>query len=173
MLTLSSTTATEVAKSSTQPFYIVELLFSTPLRLSSGPTCSWNSQTWTANGVGVRDILQLDGGGQKAVIRLPNTDNSASALVMSDGIVDVGCNIWQLYGAGPYAVGDAVQIFSGVIDSVDEMTLSSVLMQAVSDSARREKSPRIYFDHICRYLPPAGRVLAWNGQYFKLETRNG
>lgn len=173
MRTLSANAQSEAAKSRTTPRYLVQLGYVPALYLSTSGNQTWNGQTWTANGIRVDDILFLAGGVQSAHITLPNTDNSAGALILTDGIDDIACDIWELRGAGPHAVDDVIHVFSGVLDSVDEVTVTHARLSAVTDSVRLARAPRLLFDQFCNFIPAPGSTLTWAALQFKLERRGG
>lgn len=173
MRSLSARTGAEAARKASRPFHVLQLGYPTPIRLSSRETVDWNGATWTGGGVVIGDLVQLNGGGQKASFMVANADNSMSALILATGIAGVAVDIWMLYGAAPFAAEDGVHLFSGVIDDADDLTLTSVKLTAVSDSRHRELAPRVYFDHLCTRIPPAGRQIPWNGFIYTLEGKLG
>lgn len=173
MRTLSTAAAADVVKPITTPFHLVELVMaSATYRWSTRGTVSWDSQTWTEAGVMVEGLRNLVGGGMEGAISITNTDNAASALVLADGVADRECRVWQLNGAGPYVLADAVKLFDGVCDGAD-IGLDRVRIDIITAKRVRETAPRIYFEAFCAHMPAAGTVLAWGGEHYTLENRNG
>lgn len=169
MRTLSTTTNTEVSKTITRPILLVEISFPIAYRWATLGDVTWNGYTWTSNGVRVEDIRNLAGGGVEGRISIPNHDNAASALVLGNSIADTPCVIWHLYGDGPYAVADAVELFRGVLDGA-EIGLDRVSIGLTSTGRVNEVSPRLFIaPPICNKLPPRGTVLAWAGERYTLE----
>ena len=171
MRTLTAATKTEIERDITRPIYLVELVMATvTYRLSTGPAVSWNGSTWSQSGAQVDDLRAVSGGAQEGRISLPNHDNAASALVLSDGVAGRACRIWQLYGDGPYATNDAVLLFDGECDGAD-LTIERVSIDLTSSGRIRELSPRLYWEHFCKHIPPAGTVISWGGEHYRLERR--
>jgi hypothetical protein len=75
-----------------------------------------------------------------------------------------------LYGAGPFASGDAAQLFSGVVDGAEIGSVRATL-SLVSSARRRLTGPRIYCQPpLCNHIPPAGKVITWGGEEFQFES---
>lgn len=173
MLSLPEMIAVETALPTTKPFYLIEIGFDSPLRLSTGIPVPWNSQNWVAVGARMVAINEGVSGAQSATISLSNIDSSASSLVLNEGTEDRPITIWQLYGGGPFGVNDAVKIFNGVIDDVPSMTAERVTLNAVSTSSAFQLCPRVYFEHVCNHMPAAGAEFVWGGQRYILGEKNG
>lgn len=174
MRTLSTTTDTETAKAITRPIELIELvLASGTYRWSSAGDVSFNGYTWSESGAQVDHLQSLAGGAQQGIISLSNTDNAASALVLADGVADAPITLYQLYGDGPYAADDAVELFSGVCDGAPQIGLDRVQISITSAGRAREFAPRIYFEQFCNWIPPAGKVISWGGEHYRLERRDG
>lgn len=173
MRALSGATLSEIVKPITRPINLIEIVFAAvTYRLSTGPTVTWNAQTWIASGAKVENLQSLVGGAMDGRISLPNTDNAASALVLVDGVADRVCRIYQLYGDGPYSVGDEIKLFEGVCDNA-EIDLDRVVINITTERRLSETAPRIYFEAFCTRLPPAGTVISWGGEHYRLEARDG
>lgn len=171
MRDLTAATGTEIARGITRPRYLIELVMeNVTYRWSSGSEATWNGQLWTQNGAQVDDLRAVAGGAQEGRISLPNHDNAASALVLSDGINGRACRIWQIYGDGPFATDDAVLLFEGVCDGA-ELAIERVSIDLTSAGRVNELSPRLYWDMACTHIPPAGTVISWGGEHYRLERR--
>lgn len=174
MRTLSSTTSTETAKPITRPIHLVEIVTNTvTYRWSSSNDVTYNSATYTGNGVSVSALRNLAGGGQEGQITLPNIDGAAAALVLSADIADKACRIYELSGDGPYSVGDAVLLFEGVCDCASDINDERVTIDITSAARNMEQTPRILWNLFCHHMPAAGTVIAWAGERYTLEPRSG
>lgn len=169
MRTLSTPTQTEIAKTYTDPGYLVEIAFSTVVRLSSRADVSWNGSTWLASNVRV-DGLSSDGqGAQTGVLTLGNADNVFGALVLNEGVAGRAIKVWKFYD-GATAAADPVQVFSGWGDEA-EIGLTEVRISLVSESLESLSSPRNFINKAngFNHLPPAGTIINWGGQAYRLE----
>lgn len=163
MKTLSTNTQTDVTAVITTPAYLVELAYSSPVRLSSRGAQSWGGIIWIGGNLGKLSI------GDSGSIELLNTDLAYSALILNEGAADIGCRVWKFYRDNP-ASNDPVLIFDGVTDgaSIDKDRVRVKISQENSRtlySPRRFIGPSSGFNH----LRPAGSRITWNGQTFVLE----
>lgn len=173
--TLTSGTTTEIGKAVTLPGYFIEILFSTPLRLSSRATLTWSGNTWITWDARIEG-LSADAGSstQDGKIVLGDTDNSITALVLSEGVAGRAINIWKFYGDAPGPT-DPVAIFAGVGDKTsiepDDGRLSITLAQQGGNTLF---SPRRYITKAEGFsiVPAEGALLTWNGETIRL-TREG
>ena len=167
--TLSTRTETEVAKKfGSKPFWLVYIESGTPLRYSSGPTVTWNSQTWTAQDL----IVTVAPDKNTGTLRIQNTDYIFGGLVLTNGIADVPIETYQLYGDSPYAVADAELLFDGVgsharpglrwVDVGLELAPTACMF-----SPRVRCTKEIGFNH----LPPDGMTISLNGENYTLEIQ--
>jgi hypothetical protein len=152
------------------PGYLVELLFSVPLRLSTRGDQSWNGYTWTGGRIGKISGLASDGRGeQKGRIELINSDLAYGALVLNEGWADRGCRVWEFYGNNP---ADARLVLDGVGD-VAEINPDSgrVSLSVVGESLRTAQFPGRVIGRATgfNHLKPAGSKLTWGGQTYILE----
>jgi len=163
----------EISRHSTRPFVLVELVApGITYRWSSGPDVTWAGESWSAVGLQLEQLRAIVGGGQEGQISLHNFGGGASALVLGSRINDAPVRIWKLYGDGPYDSGDEVQIFDGVADG-QRVLVERVTIDIVTSGRERELSPRLYYDAFCSHIPPAGTVLSWEGEHYRLESRHG
>jgi hypothetical protein len=170
MRTLTTATATATASTVTTPAYLVEISFSTVLRLSTRGDQSWSGYTWTGGRLGKVSGLSWDGKGtQTGSLDIINTDLAYSALVLNEGVADRPVKIWKFYGDNPGAL-DPVAVFDGVSDEADigpdavRITLVSSKTTALY-APRRFIGPGIGLNH----LRPAGSRDTWGGQTYILE----
>lgn len=171
--TLTSRNQTEVAKTGTQPVLVFELGFDPTLRLCTYDDVGWNGYVWSLAPVRLGQLQATEGGGQVGAIELSNLDNTYSAVVLNQGARGKSCKIWQLYGDAPYAAGDGVALFSGVMGAVPsledvvriEIATTGV---AVLRCPRHTLAPWLGGD-----MTPPGTRIVWAGEIFTLEARDG
>jgi hypothetical protein len=175
MRTLGSGTSSAINAAVTAPRYLVEILFSSPWRItSSGNVITWNGNTWQPWDVAISG-LDLDGQqvAQSGAIKVGDTDNTATALVNGQGVADRRINVWKFYGDANPAAGDPVQLFAGVGDSVDWATDgSSLTIKLEQGGAMTLFSPRFYLTPANGFddLPPPGTLISWNGEQIELQS---
>lgn len=164
MRNLSTATDAATQATVTTPAYLVEIVWSSIVRLSSRGDQSWGGHTWTGGRLG-----KVQAGGDKGRIELINSDLAYSALVLNEGAADIGCRVWAFYGDNP-DTDDPVLIFDGVTDGAD-IAIDRVTITLAQERHRTLYSPRRFigpssgFNH----LRPAGTKLTWGGQTITLE----
>lgn len=152
----------------TTPGYLVEIGFSSPIRLSTRGDQSWNGQTWSGGRLGKVSGIASDGkGGQKARIELINTDLAYSALVLADGVAERPCRIWTFYGDNP---DDATLVMDGVLDGAD-IKADMVGVDVIGETIKTATFPRRFIGKGTGFnrLRPAGTKVTWGGQTYILE----
>lgn len=171
--TLTAALTTEVTRDVTSPGYLIEIQFSTPLRLSTRGTMVWSGNTWTTWGAIVRGIAtDSQGDESSASIMLWNGDYTLSALVLGEGIANRVVNIWKFYGDSALTVTDPVHVFSGVADDASvNPTNGEVTINLVRVNAAAQFAPRFYItpDNGFSFLPAPGTVIDWDGERFILD----
>ncbi len=166
MKTLTPALLAELALSVTRPGYLIELGYSTTLRLSTMGDISYGSYNWAAADAKLSGIGADGKGSNTARLALGNTDGAYGALVLNEGAADIACTIYACYAGAPT---DAVQLFAGVTDGADisEHTVTLTL------SAQRNKTlycPRVFISKpTFNYLQPAGSKIVWGAETFVLE----
>ena len=176
MRTLTAAVTTATTGPVTAPGYFVEILFSTPLRLSSRGTISWGGNPWT--GWDVRPsglVANAEQSTTRGSLVLGNTDYSIGSLVMNQDIVDRAIRIWKFYGSSP-AAADPVEVFSGVgSDFLLDPTQGTCTISLQQAGGRSQFSPRRYItaEQGFSFLPSTGTIIHWNGETFILEASRG
>lgn len=162
--TLTPTLTTATAQTVTQPGYLVELNFSTVLRLSTRGDQSWNSLPWTGGRLG--KVRVTDGGGTVDVI---NTDLAAGALALNEGVADMPIRVWAFHTDNP-DLADVVPVFYGVGDGV-EIGDDAIRIRLAADGRRTSYTPRRFVNAAAgfNHLLPAGSRISWGGEVFILE----
>ena len=167
---LSTTTTTEVEKRvGAKPIYLVYIGYATPLRKSSGPTLTWNSETWAADDIRVSVTPDKN----VASLQIQNSDYVFGGKVLTDSLIDIPIKVYELYGDGPYDVDDAELLFDGV-GGACEVGLRWVSVTLKEGSTKVMFCPRIRctkevgFNH----LPPDGFVITWDGESSAVPPSN-
>lgn len=168
MRTRTPAQAAAAASTVTTPGYLVEMLFDTPLRLSSRGDQPFGGHTWTGGRLGKVSGLASDGRGeQSGRIELINSDLAYSALILNEGWAGKGCRVWQFYGDNP---ADATLVLDGVGDVADIDPDGGVVRLAVAGDGLRVFPGRVIgpgtgFNHLCS----PGKKISWGGQTYVIE----
>lgn len=168
MRTLTAAQIAATSSTVTTPGYLVELLFDTPLRLSSRGDQSWNGYIWTGGRLGKVSGLASDARGeQKGSIELINSDLAYSALILNEGWAGIGCRVWQFYGDNP---ADAQLVFDGEGDIADIDPAGGTVRLSVEGEGQRVFPGRVIgpgtgFNHLCS----PGKKISWGGQTYIID----
>lgn len=164
MKSLTAPMAAAVATTITTPAYLVELGWTTVLRLSSRGDQSWDGQTWVGGRLGKVSLSAAQGS-----IEIGNSDLAYSALILTESAADIGCRAWKFYGDNP-ANDDPIMIFDGILDgaTIDRDRVVLTLAQA---NRRTMYSPRLFIgpENGFHHLAPTGTRITWGGQTYILE----
>lgn len=166
--TLSSPTATAVAKTFTQPGYLVQLGFSAIQRFSSRGDEPWNGFTWLGNNVVVSQQRELPNGSVAIGLTIGNTDLAFGAVCLNEPPQEKAVSIWAFY-EGATATADPVLMFSGVIESCD-INEQMVQLQLSPLNAATLFIPRERITRAAGFsrLLPAGRVIQFGGVSYEI-----
>lgn len=171
MKTLTSALLAELALSVTRPGYLVELGYSTPLRLSTLGDITWNSENWLGYNVTVQRISRNGTGLGAASLTVGNTDGALAAIVLNQGAADIACRIWAVY-AGATATGDAVQVFGGVTDGC-EISADKVAFTLAAQGNTTLYAPRMFINQLngFNWVKPAGTVFSVGIEKWTMPTK--
>lgn len=165
MRTLSTALAAEAALTITSPGYLVELGFSTPVRLSTLGDISWGGHTWLS---GYKIEVQGLGWSLSAQpkIALGNLDLTFGALVLNEGAADKSVKIWAVYAGAP---SDAVALFDGVADTAE--IGDAVILSLAQRGSRTLYSPRRFVGPSSgiNHLRPANTRISLGGATYVLQ----
>jgi hypothetical protein len=178
MRTLSGAMGTAVTAAVTLPGYLVQIGFSSPLRLSTRGTLTWNSLTWTAGDVRVSGIaVESSRAALNCELTISNADASIgglgstiASLVLAQGIAGLACSVWAFYGEAP-ALGDPVLVFSGIGDEASIPEDGPVRLSMTQTASTTLYCPRTYLTPAdgFSFLPTAGQIVTWNGETVRLD----
>lgn len=158
MRTLTAYNETETQKQQTEPFYLIEMFFTTIVRFCSLKTVTISSVLWSGTRtIKIPSLATNQTGTQSGALQLSDVDNLISGLVLTEGCAEKEINIYQGYGT-PSDDTEIVRIFKGHMDSasIDD---TSVTINLLGKNSTRF-SPNIYmsppdFNH----MPPAGTII--------------
>jgi len=155
---LSTVINTAIGQRITQPAYLVELGFSPIMRHATHKQIVWNGEAWYAGGIDVQSVSAAE-----ASFSLRNSDNSISALVLTQRTIDLTCRVFQMYDT------DAELIFDGVLGQPTEIGAR------VQFLARSHVDVGVFPDErigppLCNYITPAGTVVRWGSGTLELEA---
>ena len=104
---LSSALATASVKTIVNPIWFLQIGFSSPLRLTSGPTKTWNSLSWTESLMDIKGIKWDGSIGQSVTIDLADPTLAYATLCVSQKLTNRAVQLWLTDGSAN-AVGDPV-----------------------------------------------------------------
>lgn len=172
MSTRTLTTATQAASESkySDAAFLLEIHFSTVLRLSSRGTQSWGGYTWTGGRIIKVGGLKWDGKGKHSgFVDLLDVDMPYTALILNEGVAGRLVRAWQFYGDNP-ALADPVEVFYGEGDEADMSNPAfahiTLVGKTPDSSPRRVIGPATGLNHVT----VAGTSLTWGGQTIKLGS---
>lgn len=155
----------------TQPGYLVEIGFETPLRLSSRGDVAVLGNDWTAWDVRVAGMAH-DGArpATSGSLTLGDHDQSITALVLGEGVAGREVSVWR-YFAVAIAEADPVRIFHGVAGGASGGAGRTVQIQLVARESTILYAPRRYMTPETGFtgIPAAGKVLVFNGEKYILQ----
>lgn len=156
----------------TEPGYLLEILWSTPVRLCTRGTLAVMGSTWTGwgfvvSGIGVDATSAKQGGS----LTLSNRGYDISTLIFEEGIADIPVRIWTFYTDEP-ADADPVMLFDGVgaqadIDSQNNSV--KVTLRQARDAVEYCPAHYITVEQGFSMLPPAGTIINVGLTSFVLE----
>lgn len=150
----------------TRPLFLVEIQWSTVLRLSTGGDVTWSGYAWSgALPLTVSGITAAGTVGQGGQLRIGNHSGAAGALALQ-GLDDVPVRIWHAH-ADALADADPMLVFEGVADGVTVGTASVDITLSALPSARSH-SPSLIIGPAAGFnvlLPPGARVVAGQQTY--------
>jgi hypothetical protein len=165
---LSTDLTTALAGPVTKPGYLVEFAFSTPIRLSSRGSMTWNGQTWSDAGLEISGLDAESAASARPTFVLLDFDNALAAIILNSTIADVRVRTWAVYGEAPGA-SDPLLIFDGFGDAASA-TDERLVVTALAYSARAMLCPRRFIgkDAGFNFLPIVGTTATYGDDRHKL-----
>lgn len=171
--TLPTDYKTAMVKQSTFPFFLVEIDFDTPVRLSSGPAATYDSNDYVEGRVVVSNLRWSTGGEQQAsLLILDDTSYTYSKLVQEEKVAERRCRIWRvLLDSGVLSTPKLV--VDGFCDS-PALGDNGVSMQVRTTDLTTRHVPfrRCSKAEGFNHLPRFGEVLIWEGERLVFEEQS-
>lgn len=166
MITLSAALQAVHAGVIQKPAWLIEIGFSSPVRLSSYGDLTYDSKNWTAADIDVSRVM-VDATKVSGQLVLGNADDAFSSVLLSEGAADKAISIYG-YDAGATATADVVLLVQCV--GGEARIGRDRARIALRDSAEYTASPRSFVNAAggFTYLLPAGASLTLNGQTYKV-----
>lgn len=166
---LSLATQTALAEPVTAPGWLVQIDTAPVVRLSSRGDLSWDGAAWLGYALDVSGLAAQGTGETTATLRVGNTDNTLSALILGPGVAGVPVRLWAFYGETP-ALADPVAIFSGMADDAGINT-DRVEIRLVGDTLKNLALPRGRCTPSAglHHLTPDNTVLTWGNAKITLK----
>lgn len=159
------TSAVPIAKTITEPGHLIKLAFpgESVLYYSTKGQVTYDTNTYVSgNGARVDRVDE-----NSAAIRMRNTDNSASSLVLTKALYQTELTIYQCYEDNASYVEE---LFNGYCDSAPSIASDYVTLTAVRRS-RNALAPDEYIAWpTFKHLMAAGSTLQWGGDTVVLEV---
>jgi len=144
---LSTNNATGVALDVTRPIYLLDMGFSTPMRLSSRETMTYDGNSYTAANI------EVNLSPPNPTVRIWNDQLAYGSIFIAQGTQGISVTLYVLYGETPFSPGDADTFWDGELGpaTLDEWIEVGLLPH------RPQYCPKIMAnDDIFSHLPPHG-----------------
>lgn len=167
--TLDAGLAAAIVERGTSPGWLIEIGTTTPLRYSTRGTLSYGGYTWVGGAVlsGVEFSGDL---GASVTLELPNTDNAASALALTDLLREVEVTLWAYYDVS--GTGYAEELRTLAVDAVESINSTRVEFSLSSIAEGASRLPDVLVGPpLCNHIPPAGTVIRWGWTTVTLERK--
>jgi hypothetical protein len=164
--TLDATLETAIAEAGTAPGWLISIATATPLRYSTRGTLTYGGHTYTGgatlSGVGESGLLS------EARLGLPNADNAASALALTDLLRDVEVTVSAYYDVA--GTGYAETLGTLAIDAVEAITPTRVSFVLATPAQAASHQPAVLLGPpLCRHIPAPGTTITWGGTTITIE----
>lgn len=167
MRTLSAALLAEVGATVRRPGYLIQIGFSSPLRLSTLGDVSFDGHVWAQANVKVRGMSETERADQGGSLTLANTWGDYGALVLAEGVSGRDVLIYVCYAGAP---GAALLKFSGAGGEASSADNGDITITLTSSGSRPQRR-RINAASGFRHLIPAGTRLTIGGTAYILERR--
>lgn len=171
MRTVTAKITSAITGTVQSPAYLVELDFSSAIRLCNKGTVTWGGVEWFMAGVSVTNIVTAEGGGKGCAISIPNNAFAFSAIVLGETASGKRARVWKLFGDPPYADADALLVFDGLIDDVPEL-IEKVTFNCSTQNFRTTSIPNVTLGPpFMNFMPRTGQSITWGGEVYDLDPR--
>lgn len=149
---LPTKTQGEVTEKRTRGFYLMQIDFASPLRLSTRGTETYDGDVYTTASL----RIEITANGLSGSMKLFNENFQFTEFILEQAAGKV-VTVRELYGERPFVVADARVVFSGVLGAgVVQNRISFALVQPEMRWSPRQKITNADFKHI----PRPGTVFA-------------
>lgn len=161
-------TSDAISSNVTAPRLIIEIAWSSVVRICTRETVTWSGHIWRGDIGRVSDIGGSNAD-QRCTIAIDNADNAIGAIALTEGLSDIPVVIRALYGDAPYSADDAVLLFDGALDG-GVITLDQVVIDCIAMRGAAMYAPRIHaMPPVVNHATTAGTVLRWGADSYMLE----
>lgn len=169
MKSLTPAVSTALRRTVTAPISLIELGFDPVVRLSTRGDVQWRGHPWSGvQRVAVSGLAADGSGAQTAQIEIGNYDLAFGTVVLSHGVADRAVRIWQ-GDAAAMGDDDLALAFEGVIESAEVGDAVRISCGPTNSAARNFPLRRIGEATGFTHVLPAGTVLRFGANTFKLE----
>lgn len=170
--TLPGTLQARVSDDHTRPVYLVSIYFAPGTEyMSSGPQVVSGGNTYLEGAVRVGSLQWTPDGGQEGRIYLSNESNAAAALVLANSLDEVQVDVAKVYLDAAGTPSDPEILVRGYASGF-ELTADEAAVDVVTARHDTALVPSRFFSEEFGFthLPPAGKVIYWNGDRYELEA---
>ncbi len=163
--TLNAASLAAIDDPVTAPGYLVAITSThgDVLRYSTRGTLTYGGNSWQGGGQITRQS-PTDWG-----LILPNYDNAASALTLSDELERATVSVWAYLATA--APPQAILLFDGYINQVIRITNAKAELSLASVALGRSWLPDVILaPPLLNHLPPPGTAISWGGKIYYLEA---
>lgn len=160
---LDSAALTGLEDPVTAPGYLIAITAGAAvIRYSTRGALEFAGETWTGGGQVTRQSPT------DWTLSLPNHDNLASALVLSDLVEQAQVEIWAMLAQ--LDPQQAIPLFDGFINQITRITTTRVDIALTATSLGHSWLPDLILaPPLLNHMPPAGTAIAWGGKTYFLE----
>lgn len=140
------------------------------LRISSGETVTWNSQTWTKTGLRVVSMGNGKGGMETARFEVQNENNVMTAYAVSNSFAFARIQHWEYYGTGNPALEDPIKKFDGEVVGIPSME-QKIIFDCATQGAVTKRIPSLTLTAPdVNHLPYSGQSFVIGGEAYTIEV---
>lgn len=163
-MTLTANQQTEISAAVRHQRYLLQIdIDGSTLRMASGGTVTWNSQTWSKTGLNVANLSNGKGGMETVRIEVQNQNNAFTAYAISNSFSFARVQLWEFYGTGNPALEDPVKKFDGEVVGIPSME-QKIVFDCATKGAVTKRIPSLTL------TAPDVNHLPYSGQFFVIGT---
>jgi hypothetical protein len=160
----------------TTPGYLVQIDFSTPLRLCTRGNVVFNGSAFSERAIDV-SALTTSGGNASMTgsLKFQDLDRLLAAYILTENFVEKRTRVWKYYGdvADGASINQLmpVNLFDGYIDGcqIDGSWNVSISLLSGAGDVTYVPNKRITAENGFNWLPQKGKVIDFGGEKFTLE----